>query len=99
MVEGGAEDANGLGATGQVTGQVDDVNTQVDQRTAAGISLITEPAAGAAVTAQIAGLGVVDVAQQACILQVQNVLASSPKRRTKPICSNLPVSLAASIIS
>ena len=50
----------------EIAGKVDYVYAEVDQRTAAGVGLVAEPAARAAVSAEIGRLRVVDVAHRAC---------------------------------
>ena len=70
LIEGGAEDGDGLGVAHDIAGQVDDVDAQVDQRAAAGAGLVAEPAAGEAAAAQVGGLGVVDVAEEALLHEV-----------------------------
>ena len=51
------------------------MDTQVDEGAAGGILLMGEPAAGAAVTAEIGGLGVIEIAEEILVPQLFDELA------------------------
>jgi len=70
-----AVDRNRLRTAGKIAGQIDYMNAQIDQRSAAGAGFVAEPAAGAAVAAQISGLGVIDIAKITVVDKILQDLA------------------------
>ena len=70
VIVGHAVDRDRLRATRQIAAKVDDVHAQIDQRTAAGIALVAEPAARTAAPAEVGRFGEVDVAHGAGLNEV-----------------------------
>ena len=65
---------NGFGIPHEITGQIDDVHAQIDERTAARPRLVAEPAARVSVPAQIRRFGIVNLSKRAAIDKIAHDL-------------------------